>query len=114
MFGLGKKTREIVAPMGGTVIPVTQVSDPVFAERMLGDGFAVDPGTGVGVVDVVAPVSGRIAKLFKTLHAFAVVTDQGLEVFVHIGMDTVELGGEPFEQVASADDRVEADRKSVV
>ena len=108
MFGFGKKKVSITAPLPGRVIPVTAVPDPVFAQRMLGDGFAIEPDADAGAVEVCAPVSGKLAKVFDTLHAFALVADSGLEVFVHIGMDTVELKGEGFEKLTSTGETVAA------
>ena len=108
MFGFGKKKTSITAPLTGRVIPVTEVPDPVFAQRMLGDGFAIEPDADAGVVEVCAPTAGRLAKVFDTLHAFALVAESGLEVFVHIGMDTVALTGEGCEKLASTGETVTA------
>lgn len=107
MFGRGKKKVELIVPFAGTVVGVEEVPDPVFAQKMLGDGFAVTPESE-GTYEVVAPVSGKLTKVFSTGHAFAIVSDQGLEVLVHIGLDTVELKGEGFEILAQTGEQVEA------
>ncbi|MFP5068924.1 PTS glucose transporter subunit IIA [Pseudonocardia nantongensis] len=80
-------TVRVTAPLAGRVLPLTEVPDAVFAEQMLGAGLAIEPGAGV--VDVVAPVAGRLAKLHP--HAFVVVTADGAGVLVHLGIDTVGL-----------------------
>lgn len=112
MFGFGKKSQAVTvdlhAPFEGEVVPVDQVPDPVFAGKMVGDGFAVNPTATEGIVEVCSPVAGRLATLMKSLHAFAVVTDEGLEVLVHVGIDTVELKGEGFEALAAKGDTVSA------
>lgn len=108
MFGLGKKKETLLAPFAGAVVGVDQVPDPVFSQKMLGDGFAVVPAADAGTVDVVAPCAGRLAKVFNTGHAFALVSDQGLEVLVHIGLETVEMKGEGFEALAATGDHVDA------
>lgn len=105
MFGLfKKKTLELQSPMQGEVIDITKVPDAVFSQKMIGDGFAVDPTDG----DVKAPCSGRIAQIFPTNHAFGIVTKEGVEVLVHIGIDTVELKGEGFTRVLEPGAEVEA------
>ena len=112
MFGFGKKKEaaeqpaaEIyVAPVSGEYLPLAEVSDPVFSQGVMGDGYAVDPTDGV----ICAPVSGEIALIQDTLHAFMIRTPNGGEVLVHIGIDTVDLGGEGFEGLAKVADKVDA------
>ena len=87
-----KKGEQIFAPAAGTVMALADVPDPVFASGAVGEGFAVDPSEG----NFVSPVDGELILLAKTLHAFAVRTDAGAEILVHIGMDTVKLKGEGF------------------
>ena len=65
------------------------MEDPVFAQKMMGDGFAVEPANG----NIVSPVTGTVSSIFPTKHALGLVTDSGLEVLVHIGLDTVSLEG---------------------
>lgn len=93
------------APIAGTVVPLSQVPDEVFAQEMLGPGVAVDPGTS-GVVDVVAPVDGVLTALHP--HAFVVQVPDGRAVLVHLGLDTVRLLGETFTLDADKGDTVTA------
>lgn len=106
MFGLGKKKVKLHAPAAGKVVEVTDVPDPMFAEKMLGEGFAVIPSGDT--VDLCSPISGKLVKVFDTLHAFAVLSDEGVEVFVHIGLETVELEGKHFEKLADEGTAVKA------
>ena len=85
-------TEEVYSVADGQVIALEQVKDPVFAQKMMGDGFAVEPANG----NIVSPVSGTVSSIFPTKHALGLVTDSGLEVLVHIGLDTVSLEGKPF------------------
>ncbi len=87
------ETEEVYALAKGKAIPVSEVSDDVFSSKMMGDGFAVIPETG----DVFAPVAGKITSIFPTKHAMGIQTPAGLEVLVHMGIDTVQLKGEGFE-----------------
>lgn len=106
----------VLNPVDGQVVNLDKVSDEVFSKRMLGDGFAVIP-TGE---DVYAPVAGEVKVLFHTLHAVAIETKEGLEVLIHIGLDTVELEGKGFTAHVKLGDRVKAgdllisfDKKSI-
>lgn len=101
------KGNEVKVPIKGNLIPLSEVSDDVFSQKMLGDGFAVKP-TGQ---EVVAPVSGTITTLFPTKHAIGIKTAKGLEVLIHLGIDTVELKGEPFKLFAEQGDSVKAGDK---
>lgn len=97
----------ILAPLSGEVVPVTAVPDPVFSQKMMGAGVAIRPLPQVQAV--LAPLSGKIVKLFKTGHAFALVGKVGaLEVLVHVGLETVGLKGEGFKLLCSAGEEVEA------
>ncbi|OTP11233.1 PTS system, N-acetylglucosamine-specific IIBC component [Enterococcus sp. 10A9_DIV0425] len=87
-----KKELALYAPVNGRLIPITEVSDPVFAEKMMGDGYAVIPETN----EIFAPISGTIMNIFPTKHALGIKTDTGIEVLLHMGINTVELMGEPF------------------
>lgn len=111
MFNFFKKSKskgnEVKAPIKGNMIPLSEVSDDVFSQKMLGDGFAVKP-TGQ---EVVAPVSGTITTLFPTKHAIGIKTDEALEVLIHLGIDTVELKGEPFKLFVEQGDSVKAGDK---
>lgn len=96
---------EVLAPVSGTAVPLSEVPDEVFAEGMAGEGAAIVPAeSGVAV----APVSGRLVKLFEGGHAFGIETGEGVELIVHVGLDTIELRGEGFEKLAKEGDTVEA------
>ncbi|MGE5674185.1 MAG: glucose PTS transporter subunit IIA, partial [Mycobacterium leprae] len=91
-------------PVDGQVKPITDVPDPVFAEKMMGDGFCVEPTSGI----VVAPVNGTVVTLFPTGHAIGIRSKEGLEVLVHIGIDTVKLNGVGFLPLVKEGDEVRA------
>ncbi|ASZ06625.1 MULTISPECIES: N-acetylglucosamine-specific PTS transporter subunit IIBC [Enterococcus] len=88
----GPQTQDVYAVATGKVIPITEVGDEVFSQKMMGDGFAVIPESG----EIFAPVAGKVTSVFPTKHAIGLVTDSGIEVLVHMGIDTVQLNGEPF------------------
>ena len=90
--GAGMVT-EITAPIKGEVIPLTEVKDPTFAEGILGEGFAVIPTEG----KVYAPFDGRCDNIFDTLHALGLTSDNGVELLIHVGLETVNLNGAPFK-----------------
>jgi sugar PTS system EIIA component len=94
----------VVAPVTGTSREVSDVPDPVFSSGMVGSGLAIDPVASAQTA--VAPVSGRLVKLHP--HAYLVVTDEGVGVLVHLGIDTVTMRGEGFSLLATEDTRVEA------
>ncbi len=102
MFGLFKKEGALVAPISGKTVDITTVPDAVFAEKMAGDGLAIDP-TGDTVV---APVDGELTMLFGTKHAFGMTLDKGVQILVHIGLDTVSLNGEGFTALKNQGDMV--------
>ena len=102
MFGLFGKSLEIVAPISGKTIDITKVPDAVFAEKMAGDGLAIDPTGDV----VVAPADGELTMLFGTKHAFGMTLSNGVEILVHIGLDTVGLNGEGFTALKNQGDMV--------
>lgn len=105
MFGFNKKNEEIiVAPLTGTIVPLEEVPDATFAEKMLGDGIAVEPTGNI----VVAPCDGMVTLVSDTKHAVAMTTDQGVELLIHIGLDTVQLAGEGFTQLVEAGNKVTA------
>lgn len=95
----------VVSPIGGEVISLADVPDPVFSAQMVGSGVALRPRSTDTTVEVHSPVEGRILKLHP--HAFVVLTDDKAGVLVHIGIDTVKLKGEGFDLVAKEGDRVE-------
>src|SRR5690242_10264875 len=94
----------VLAPVGGRAVPLQDVPDPVFSQGMVGFGAAVDPPRGV--VEAVAPVSGKILKLMP--HAYIVMTPDNVGVLVHLGLDTVGLKGEGFTAHVSQGDEVAA------
>lgn len=109
-------TDEVHSVADGQVINIEDVKDPVFSQKMMGDGFAVEPENG----QIVSPVAGKITSVFPTKHALGLLTENGLEVLVHIGLDTVSLEGKPFEvkvsegqTVAAGDLLVEADLDAI-
>ena len=95
----------MLAPVSGQAVPLSEVPDEVFAEGMAGEGGAIIPG---GSGEVVAPVSGTMVKLFEGGHAFGIEADGGVELIVHVGLDTIEMRGAGFEKLATEGDRVEA------
>ena len=105
LFGRKKdKGIKVFAPVAGRLRKMEDVPDQVFAKKVLGDGFAVEPLNG----NIAAPVAGEIALLAETLHAFAIRSTEGLEVLVHIGIDTVKLKGQGFSSTMSTGDTVAA------
>ncbi len=90
------KEVKLFSPVNGTVIAIEEVADPVFSQKMMGDGFAVKPSDG----NIYSPVSGKVVSVFPTQHAVGITMDNGIEVLVHMGLDTVELDGKPFNTVA--------------
>jgi sugar PTS system EIIA component len=95
---------QILAPLDGKVVELENVPDEVFAQKMAGDGVAIDPSGQVAV----APISGTLVKLFKGGHAFGISTPEGIELIVHIGLDTVELKGQGFQNIATEGQEVKA------
>ena len=96
---------EVLAPVSGNAVPLSEVPDEVFAEGMAGDGAAIVPSASG---DALAPVSGTLVKLFEGGHAFGIATDNGMELIVHVGLDTIEMRGGGFEKLAAEGDLVEA------
>lgn len=104
MLGFGKKKVNFAAPFDGHIVPVTEVPDPMFSGKMLGDGYAVIPQEGADTLYVLAPADGTLVKVFKTGHAFSMKSADGIELLVHIGLETVELKGEGFSIVKDSGD----------
>jgi len=103
MFGLFKAKRQIIlSPIDGDVVDLATVPDEVFSEKLAGDGIAIIPRSNT----FVAPVSGLVTKIFSTNHAYSIQTSNGLEVLVHIGIDTVELKGEGFKRLVEEGETV--------
>jgi PTS system glucose-specific IIA component len=104
MFGFLKRNKmmTLMAPMDGEVISLEDVPDAVFSQKMLGDGIAIKPSEGF----VVSPCNGKVVQIFDTNHAIGIETDEGAEVLIHIGIDTVELKGQGFERLLKVGDKV--------
>ena len=92
----------IVSPVNGKIVKLEEVPDPVFAEKMVGDGFAVIPSDG----EVFAPVSGEVTLQPEGYHAIGIKTEEGVEVLVHFGLETVELKSEGFTPHVKVGDKV--------
>ncbi len=104
MFNIFKKKEEyLAAPFAGEVTELQYVPDDAFAQKMLGDGFAITPEENV----VKAPCAGEVVQIFSTGHAVGIKTKKGLEILVHIGIDTVKLDGEGFTKLVENGDKVE-------
>ena len=99
-----EQTNEVVLSsyMKGKVVDITEVPDPVFAQKMMGDGFAIIPEEG----KLISPVAGEIIQVFPTKHAFGIKAGE-IELLIHVGLETVAMKGEGFEVAVSAGDRVE-------
>lgn len=105
-MGLFSRTKNetLVAPVDGQLIQLDKVNDPVFAKKMMGDGFAIDPSNGI----IVSPVKGTVSTVFPTKHAIMILSKDGLEIMLHLGIDTVELNGEPFEMKVREGNKISA------
>lgn len=103
------KDIEIYTPITGEFVKIEDIPDPVFAQKMMGEGFGVKPAEGI----VVSPISGVVDNVFPTKHAIGLKADNGLEVLVHIGLDTVQLNGEGFKTFVESGDHVKVGDKLV-
>ncbi|ENK0836723.1 glucose-specific PTS transporter subunit IIBC [Clostridium sporogenes] len=95
---------KFVSPIEGKILPITDVPDEVFSQKMMGDGFAIEPKNGT----VVSPVDGVITTVFPTKHAIGITAENGLELLIHFGIDTVNLKGEGLEALVEQDAKVKA------
>ncbi|PYZ94421.1 PTS glucose transporter subunit IIA [Salipaludibacillus keqinensis] len=114
LFGLDKKESKqvempeadgkdiLASPASGEVVSLSEVPDPTFAEKMMGDGVAIKPSEGL----IVSPVHGEIMQLFPTKHAVGIKTVNGIEILIHIGIETVNMQGEGFEAFVKEGDKV--------
>ena len=99
------KQVQLLAPVAGKIMALSDVQDPVFSQGMMGQGFGTEPDNG----QIVAPISGKITMVAPTLHAIGIISDDGLEVLLHLGIDTVELkDNPPFDIKVKVDDVVQA------
>ncbi|GAU78589.1 PTS glucose transporter subunit IIA [Fusibacter sp. 3D3] len=99
MFNFLKKSKSILIkmPFEGDVVDLKTVPDQVFSQKMIGDGFAILPKAGIHTV--CSPCDGQLIQIFPTNHAIGIKSDEGIEMLIHIGIDTVELKGEGFERL---------------
>lgn len=102
-------TNKVCSPLKGTMISLSEVEDPAFSSGMMGTGVAIVPAEG----KVVAPLSGKVEALFPTGHAIGIVNERGIQVLIHIGMDTVKLNGNYFEALVEAGDEVTAGQEII-
>jgi glucose-specific phosphotransferase system IIA component len=106
MFGFFKKKKEInlLSPVDGEVVDLESVPDEVFSQGLVGEGVAIIPSSNI----ISSPIDGVILRLFPTNHAFSISDEKGLDIMVHIGLDTVELYGQGFKALKEDGQRVEA------
>lgn len=97
-----QNTITLYNPVNGKIIPISEVSDPVFSEKMMGDGFGVIPETG----EIYSPVDAEIMSVFPTKHAIGLKLANGIDLLIHIGIDTVELEGKPFDILVEESEKV--------
>ncbi|MEZ7575999.1 PTS system trehalose-specific EIIBC component [Streptococcus sp. 27098_8_177] len=95
-------TAQLVSPLAGQVKPLSQATDPVFSSGVMGQGVVIEPSQG----ELVSPVNGTVTVLFPTKHAVGIVSEEGVELLMHIGMDTVSLDGKEFEAHVAQGDKV--------
>ena len=109
MFNIFKKKKyvDIYSPINGILLKIEDVPDPVFSRKMVGDGVALEPTEGI----VYSLVNGTLIQLFPTKHALGIKTEEGLEILIHIGMDTVEMKGNGFESFVSEGEKVKIGNK---
>lgn len=98
-----KKKIKILSPCDGEIIKLESVMDEVFSSGIMGEGFGVLPSRG----KICAPISGKIENIHRAAHAYSISSDEGFDVLVHIGIDTVELEGECFEPLAKIGEHIE-------
>ncbi|EOR22062.1 PTS glucose transporter subunit IIA [Cytobacillus oceanisediminis] len=96
-----------IQPLEGKLLSIADVPDPVFSQKMMGDGIAVDPSNGV----LVAPADGQIMNVFPTKHALSMTDNNGREILIHVGLDTVALKGEGFTTFVKDGDKVKQGQK---
>ncbi|WHZ05183.1 PTS glucose transporter subunit IIA [Neobacillus sp. YX16] len=97
----------ILQPLEGEIVPLDVVPDPVFSQKMIGDGFAINPTNG----SVVSPVDGEVISVFPTKHAVSIKSNGGREILIHVGLETVGLNGEGFTAFVSDGQNVQKGQK---
>lgn len=109
MFKLNKlkqkkyKKDVVYSPLSGTIIPLEDVNDSVFSSKMMGEGFAIEPDDG----KVYSPINGKVVALFPTNHAIGIENEYGIQLIIHVGINTVELNGYGFQASVNQGDTVE-------
>ncbi|PPE06486.1 PTS sugar transporter subunit IIA [Mesoplasma corruscae] len=109
LFGKKNKEINIYAPVNGEVVGLDKVDDEVFSQKMMGDGFAIIPFDG----EFVSPIDGKLVSVFQTKHAYGIQHSTGVELLIHIGLDTVTLDGEGFELHVTQDQKIKTGEKLV-
>ncbi|RSL32018.1 PTS glucose transporter subunit IIA [Salibacterium salarium] len=106
LFGKAEVSIEAVikSPVSGKYVDLTDIPDPTFSEKMMGDGFAVEPEEG----KIVSPVNGKIVQIFPTKQAIGIKSEEGLDILIHIGLETISLKGTDFQVYVNEGDKVEA------
>ena len=109
MFNIlkNKKITQLLAPISGQIIPIEEIPDEAFAQKIVGDGIGIDPISEF----VLAPCDGHIGKIFRSNHGFSLISKTGLEIFVHYGVDTVKFEGKGFKRIAVEGAEVKAGDK---
>ncbi|HEY8365024.1 MAG TPA: PTS glucose transporter subunit IIA [Haloplasmataceae bacterium] len=92
----------LLAPISGRVVSLEEVPDPVFSQKMMGDGLAIEPESNI----LLAPCDGEIMHVFPTKHALGILTNDGLEILIHIGLDTVNLNGKGFKSFVEENQKI--------
>lgn len=115
-FDIFKKNKQIeenkkgiVSPTNGELLDISQVPDEVFSQKMMGDGFAMISSDG----NIVSPIDGSVEMIFETKHAIGLKTEDGLEILIHLGIDTVSLKGEGFDVLVESGQKVKAGDKLI-
>lgn len=114
LFGMKETTQTpteetILAPLSGRVTELSEVPDPTFSQKMMGDGLAIVPSEG----EVVSPVDGEIVQFFHTKHAIGIRSFSGAEILIHVGLETVSMNGEGFEGHVKEGDKVKTGDKLI-
>lgn len=103
-FLKAKQSDKVTAPIAGDYLSIEKVSDQVFASKAVGDGFAINPDLDEEVV--YSPIAGEVTSIFQTKHAITLKSKEGVEILIHLGIDTVELNGAPFEMLVEPNKKV--------
>jgi len=97
----------IIQPLEGKLLSIEEVPDPVFSQKMMGDGFAIDPENGI----LISPIDGKVINVFPTKHAISIADNNGREILIHVGLDTVALKGEGFIPFVKDGDKIKQGQK---